>query len=245
MRGAARIVQLSAGAQGQGFGIGEAHAVAVAGAARGIGAHGGAQLGCLIVAAEHGNVLKNDAQLAHAGRLGRVGGVQGGAAARGAESFLFGNLGQGSGVPEHADDDLLEPRHAAFVDGALQLVDGLQMFQIAVLPVLEIEELQMRDAALAVPEQIEHVFGGEPRQIQGDAAAALEIAQPREQVQRRLIEQLRTVGGLAGVLERGSFGKEFGIVQSGNHGFGGELVQSVEFVHEAEALFRGNVGRGE
>ena len=110
MGGAARVVELAAGAARQGFGVGEAHAVAGARAACGGRAHGGAQLGRLIVAAEHGHVLKNDAELAHPRRLGQVCGVERGAAARGGDAFLLGKGGKlraGSRFLKHGKNNLL------------------------------------------------------------------------------------------------------------------------------------------
>ena len=63
---------------------------------------------------------------------------------------------------------------AAFVEHALQLVDGGQIVEQTFVPVLKIKELQMRDAAVAVVEQFEHVAHVESGEVQNEAVAGVQ-----------------------------------------------------------------------
>ena len=232
----AGVVQFAAGAAGQGLGVGKAHAEARARAAGGVRSQRGAQFGRAVVAAEHGQVLQDDAHLAQA--RGFLDGVLFRKVA------CFAVMRRGRSVAQHGEDDMLEAGHGTVVDGVLELVDLLDGLHIAVLPVLEVEELKVRDAALAVPQQFEHVFGRELGKVQDDARAGIQPAQLLEQVEGRQVQEFRAVRRIAGALQMGGFRAEMRIVEPGEHGLDGEVVQRFQRGLRFDAAAFGQVGLG-
>ena len=80
---------------------------------------------------------------------------------------LFGR--RGFQRTDHAPQYLFEVQDAALVDGDLEIVDRGEVPEMAFLPFLEVEQLQMGDHALAVPKQFQHVLGGKFRKLERDA----------------------------------------------------------------------------
>lgn len=75
--------------------------------------------------------------------------------------------------------------------GDLEIVDRGEVPEMAFLPFLEVEQLQMGDHALAVPKQFQHVLGGKFRKLERDAVPAAQAGEPVKQHMGRHSEQFR------------------------------------------------------
>ena len=164
---------LPACAVGEGFGHGKAHAVPHARVACGVRPDAGAQGRDLVRGLQRGDVAQDDAELGAAFLV------------------LFGR--RGFQRTDHAPQYLLEVQDAPLVDGDLEIVDRREVPEMPLLPFLEVEQFQMGDHALAVPEQFEHVLGGKFRKLERDAVAAAQARKPVKQHMGRHPEQFRRV----------------------------------------------------
>ena len=114
------------------------------------------------------------------------------------------------------------------------------MGQISVVPLLDVEQFQMRDAALTVPEYFQHVLCGESGKLQGDAVAAAQGTQAFEKLRNAEVQKFRpvVVGRGGRILRRGQFGiagrGQTAVVNDGR----GEAVHAP---HAAENFFSAGV----
>lgn len=105
-------------------------------------------------------------------------------------------------APGHAADKLFDARPQPCVEGLLQFADFLEVGLPSLHPTLHVENFQMADAALAVPQQFRHVFGLKILGAQHQPVTGVKVGQlPRQFLYRKLHErgQIPGRGGVAQV----------------------------------------------
>ena len=161
-----------AGRARQGFGHGKAHAVAVPEVAGGVCAEMALQGGVAVQGLQGGYVAKDMLYLCTAFfELRRVA----------VQAFQHG--------AEHA----LEVHDVAAVDGDLQFVDLLDIGEVAVVPFLDVEKLEVRDNAQAVPDDLKDVLCRKAGELERYAVAASYAVQAFQQLAHGKAEQFGPV----------------------------------------------------
>ena len=177
--------QLLAGRAGQSLGNGQPHAVADAEMTGGIRSHAAGEWGISVESLKSRNICQNGLEFPAAG-LCFVAAVT-------VEAL------------KHAAQNALEKHDVALVESNLQIVDFFQMFKVSVMPFLDVEQFQMRDEALSVPENLQNVLRGKAGQLQGNAVTAAQRCQSFQKLRNSETEKngTRIVRGDGRLVGRG------------------------------------------